>query len=134
MDTLNCTRCGVLFGMPDGFLDNRRDDKRSFHCPNGHSMSYTESEADRLRRERNRLKQAIAQREDEARHERAMREVAERSASAYKGQVTKLKRRAKAGVCPCCNRHFINLERHMASKHPDMNPEEPLKVIEGGKS
>jgi hypothetical protein len=29
-----------------------------------------------------------------------------------------MKKRAVAGVCPCCNRHFRELERHMASKHP----------------
>jgi hypothetical protein len=23
------------------------------------------------------------------------------------------------GVCPCCNRTFQNLARHMAGKHPD---------------
>lgn len=44
--------------------------------------------------------------------------------NAYKGNVTKLKKRASAGLCPCCNRHFTNLQRHIASKHPDINKEE----------
>tara|TARA_Y100000310_G_scaffold338946_1_gene430083 strand:- start:1163 stop:1354 length:192 start_codon:yes stop_codon:yes gene_type:complete len=47
------------------------------------------------------------------------RDAAEKTASTYKGQVTKLKNRAKAGVCPCCNRTFQNLSRHMETKHPD---------------
>ena len=134
MDTLNCTGCGIHFGMPDGYLDNRRSDKKNFYCPNGHSMSYTESEADCLRRERNRLKQQVAQRDDAIREYIEQRDAAERTASAYKGQVTRLKNRSKAGLCPCCNRHFTNLERHMASKHPNMDPAEPLQVIEGGKN
>lgn len=32
--------------------------------------------------------------------------------------------------CPCCNRTFQNLQRHMTSKHPDYVS---LDVIEGGK-
>lgn len=46
-------------------------------------------------------------------------EAVKRSAAAYKGAATRLKNRAKAGVCPCCNRTFQNLARHMASQHPD---------------
>lgn len=105
-----CTACGIRFGMPFGFLDDRRKNKSTFYCPNGHPMSYTESEADRLRRERDLLRQQIAQRDDEIAE-------AKRLASAAKGYVTRLKNRAKAGLCPCCNRHFTNLGRHMASKH-----------------
>ena len=30
---------------------------------------------------------------------------------------------AKAGTCPCCNRTFTNLARHMASKHKDVGAE-----------
>lgn len=114
----DCPACGVRFGVPTGYTANRRKDKRSFWCPNGHSMSYTESEADRLRRERDRLQQQLALKDDEIRWQREIREAAERSASARKGQITKLKKRAAAGVCPCCNRSFENLRRHMDSQHP----------------
>lgn len=34
------------------------------------------------------------------------------------GQVTKLKNRVGHGVCPCCNRSFGNLARHIESEHP----------------
>ena len=64
---------------------------------------------------------------------REAREGAERRASAARGQVTKLKNRAAAGVCPCCNRQFQNLKNHMATKHPEFNAPENLKVIEGGR-
>ncbi len=122
----DCCKCGVEFGVPGGYTHHRQRDKKSFYCPNGHSMSYTESEADRLRRERDRLQQRLAQRDDEI--------VAEQKrTAAYKGQVTRLKKRSKAGMCPCCSRSFVNLQRHMATKHPDMDPAEPLRVVEGGK-
>lgn len=36
-----------------------------------------------------------------------------------KGVVTRTRNRIANGVCPCCDRSFTNLQRHMASKHPD---------------
>ena len=45
--------------------------------------------------------------------------AAERSAAAYKGHLTRVKRRVGNGVCPCCNRTFKNLADHMTTKHPD---------------
>ncbi len=33
--------------------------------------------------------------------------------------MTKVKKRAANGVCPCCNRTFSDLARHMKAKHPD---------------
>lgn len=107
-----CAECGCNFGVPGDFLNCRQADKRSFYCPNGHVLSYKESEADKLRRERDRLAQRIAEKDDEiARQERLV--------AAARGQVTKIKNRVGHGVCPCCNRTFENLARHMASKHAD---------------
>jgi hypothetical protein len=31
----------------------------------------------------------------------------------------RIEKRIHAGVCPCCNRTFQNLARHMNTKHPD---------------
>jgi hypothetical protein len=33
--------------------------------------------------------------------------------------MTRIKKRVAAGVCPCCNRSFKDLARHMAGQHPD---------------
>lgn len=89
-------------------------------------MSYTESEADVLRRERDRLKQEMA-RVEEQRNEawrcearqRALRKAAERSAVAYRGVATRMKKRAVAGMCPCCKQSFAELAVHMQDAHPD---------------
>jgi len=43
-----------------------------------------------------------------------------RSRDGMKGVVAKIKKRVGRGVCPCCNRHFTNLQRHMETKHPDV--------------
>ena len=111
---VTCCECGVLFGVPQD-LDRynlEQGPRRSFWCPNGHQQHYSRSEVQRL-------KERLAAAEARETHERDQRIAAERSASAYKGRVTRLKNRAAAGVCPCCNRSFENLRRHMASQHPD---------------
>lgn len=107
-----CVACGVRFGLPPGYIEDRRGDKKDFFCPNGHKMSFGENETDRLRRERDILKQRIAQKDDEVAE-------AKRQAASAKGQLTKLTKRVAHGVCPCCNRTFANLARHMATKHTE---------------
>lgn len=34
-----------------------------------------------------------------------------------------IKKRVGNGVCPCCNRTFENLSRHMSCKHPEYKTE-----------
>lgn len=134
-DTLEaqpCPNCGIRFAAPASFFAARRKDCGKFYCPNGHVLSWHETDADRLRQERDLLKQRLAQKDDELKHKdqqiesiRSYWQDAEdrvshesRRVSAAKGQVTKLKNRAAAGVCPCCSRSFQNLKSHMATKHP----------------
>jgi hypothetical protein len=38
-----------------------------------------------------------------------------------KGVKTRMANRIKHGVCPCCNRTFLNLQRHMTTQHPSFN-------------
>lgn len=131
-----CWKCNADYYLPpELYRAAKASDKISFFCPYGHEAHFRDgpTEADKLRQERDRLNQRLAEKDDEIIRQRGLRESAERSISAHRGQLTKLKNRAKAGLCPCCNRHFTNLERHMATKHADMDPAEPLKVIEGGK-
>lgn len=119
LSTLRCASCHILFAVPDGFEEARRNDHKVFFCPVGHSNVFMgESEAEKFRRERDRLVQHIAQKDDEIVAERDRRETAERRMAAARGQVTKIKNRVGHGVCPCCNRTFENLHQHMNSKHP----------------
>jgi hypothetical protein len=139
--TETCARCGVLFAMEEAFQKERLADKANFCCPEGHLQSYQgKSEAAKLReqleeerRKRQRAEQAVAREadwrreaEDRAKHER-------HRANGYKGHATRITKRAKAGVCPCCNRTFQQLARHMATQHPTFTPI-ALEVIEGGKA
>lgn len=74
-----------------------------FYCPNGHRQHYTQSESDRLRGlldEANRSKTQLAA-----------------NYAALQREHNRVTKRVSAGVCPCCNRTFQNLARHMASRH-----------------
>lgn len=117
-----CCRCGTPFGMADAIyaVAQQKREGFTFHCPNGHPQHYVtgESETDKLRRERDRLAQRVAEWQDEATEAKKRAEAAERRTSAARGQITRLKKRAAAGVCPCCNRQFTDLHRHMSAKHP----------------
>lgn len=46
-----CCNCGIQFLITNAFGNNLRETKQAFHCPNGHSQSYRQSDADRLRKE-----------------------------------------------------------------------------------
>lgn len=116
-----CCKCKTQYCFTDEFrrVALERCEQFTFFCPNGHPQHYVrgESEVDKLRRERDRLAQQIAAKNDAIEHER-------RRVAAVQGQVTRLKNRAKAGLCPCCNRSFQNLARHMTTKHPKFDPKE----------
>lgn len=100
-----CGECGISFAAPEGFWSNRRGDHKTWYCPNGHARHYPgESEAG---------KSARLLREEQERHKRTLARANE-----AEQETERLKKRAKAGVCPCCNRTFLKLAYHIKSKHP----------------
>jgi Zn-finger nucleic acid-binding protein len=117
----HCITCGIQFGLPAAFATRLRSNGQTFYCPNGHTMWFGKSEADKLR---DRLRAAEANAvhlRDQA--DAATRNLrgAERQLAATKGQVTRLRKRVTNGVCPCCNRTFAALGKHMKSQHPDFD-------------
>lgn len=121
-----CKTCGVVATCPTELHEQQRKSGGYHSCPNGHQWGWSKeaSEDEKVRRERDRLKQQLAQKDDEIRSQREQREAAERQAAARKGQITKLRNRVSAGVCPCCNRTVSQMAQHMASKHPGFKAEE----------
>ncbi len=116
-----CPNCGVVFALPKRLHEACYKNGQDFYCPNGHALSWNETEADRQRRRAERAEQRIARRDDEIRD-------LERSVSAQKGNVTKLKRHAAAGTCPCCKRSFSNVRAHIANKHPEFIADQRMDV------
>lgn len=116
-----CGVCAVLFAMPEVLRDKAlADHSKGFWCVNGHKLFFqgkTEAQKlqERLDDERRRSARIAADRDQ-----------IQASLSATKGQVTKLRKRVAAGVCPCCGRTFQQLARHMENKHPDYATPERL--------
>lgn len=115
LTAVSCGECQIPFAIPADMLRKRQNDGKSFWCPNGCKISYGEGENARLRRH-------LASAQARETHARDQRQAAERSAAAYKGVATRVRKRAANGVCPCCNRTFANVARHMAGQHPGFQP------------
>lgn len=109
--------CRVPIVLPTAVVRSLRNTHDEFHCFNGHPQSFQgKSEAEKLR------EQLEAER-SRSEFARKRADAAERRASAARGQVTRIKNRVGNGVCPCCNRTFQNLMRHMKTKHPGYSSE-----------
>lgn len=122
-----CPACHIVHGIPATLRDLALERSQAapgetlwVFCPNGHRWSYTgRNEAQRLKEQlewERQYRLSISAQADqlkaEVKHERSR-------VKGYQGQLAKTKKRIGNGVCPCCNRHFTNVERHMASKHPN---------------
>lgn len=113
-ETVTCCHgdCGISFQVPDWWANGKRETHNSFYCPNGHRQHFnSETDAEIFRRERDIAKQQLA---------RAEQDTAEARAAARKAElkVKKIKKRAAAGTCPCCQRTFQNMAIHMRKQHP----------------
>lgn len=121
LEVHQCGNCGVVWGIDEAYLNERRNDHKGWVCPNGHSFVFNgPSEEEQLRRQLDNERARSAR----LAHQRDQIEASRR---ATRGVVTKLKKRAAAGVCPCCTRTFQQLARHMESQHPDY-----VKTVEAG--
>jgi hypothetical protein len=125
----DCINCGIPFAVPIEFQNCRRRDGKMFYCPNGHQMSYTETEAMKLTKQ---LDQARA----DAERQKQWRIQAEEAADKERRAKHRLQKRISAGVCPCCNRTFTDLARHMGTKHKEyaLPAIKPVKLIEASKA
>jgi ATPase subunit of ABC transporter with duplicated ATPase domains len=110
-----CCNCGVEFASP--VIAIRRNDGKSFYCPNGHSQSYRETEATKLQKQLDQERQKREQAERETEWAKAEARTARTQETKAKNKLKKVVTRVNAGVCPHCNRTFQQLARHMQSKH-----------------
>lgn len=117
----DCASCGVIFAMTTEFEKRRRHDHKTWYCPNGHSLVFNdETDEERLKRELKAAQDNTAYWRGRQADASKSLESERRSHAATKGQLTKVKKRIGNGVCPECNRHFTNVERHMMSKHTEV--------------
>jgi hypothetical protein len=123
---ISCGECHIPFAVPSDLHETLVQTGRLFWCPNGHKIGYSETENDRLKKQLSTVRDLRDVLSAQLTHSEDQRRAAERSAAAFKGQATRLRKRSAAGVCPVpeCHRHFENLARHMSAKHPGFSSEE----------
>jgi hypothetical protein len=110
--------CGIVHAVPKNLHDLQHREfhegkaPKAIYCPVGHT--HVPAGIPRYKV----AEQALAR--ERAAHDqtRAQCRDAELQMTAAKGTVTRLRHRVAKGVCPCCKRSFLNLARHMHSKHP----------------
>ncbi len=115
LSLLSCAICGMQFAVPLWWEMERRRDHGGWYCPNGHNRCFpAESDLERLQREKREAEQRTQARINEEVHARL---VAERERDKAIKDKRRIERRISKGVCPCCNRTFEDLSRHMSAKH-----------------
>lgn len=118
--------CGIQHGIPQDLYNhvlrqrNNGERQQDIYCPLGHAWTFAgQGTAERLRLENERLERVIESRRRSIEVLRQERDHEKRKVAAAKGRITKLKKRIAKGVCPCCNRYFPALHRHVAQEHPE---------------
>lgn len=117
LTVINCW-CGMRFAVP---AELREYQLREYHdgksptgiyCPLGHSsVPAGTTDAERLEKQLQRERQRLDQSKEHARQ-------LQNTLNAEKAAKSRLQNRISNGVCPCCQRSFLNLKRHMNSQHP----------------
>lgn len=119
LEPKECPSCGTVFGVVSAVYQRYKNNGQAIRCTNPKcawdSMVIQETEAMRLQKKLDSEVQARRWVEQSLAAEK-------NSHAATKGTLTKIRKRVHNGVCPCCNRTFANLARHMKTKHPDVTP------------
>ena len=108
----HCCNCGVSFAMTSDMQNRFKEQGGNFYCPNGHSQYYTTSDVQRLESELNAARKKLTSTQFELAAEHSEREK-------IQAKFKRHQKRSSSGMCPCCNRQFVNMQRHMQTKHPD---------------
>lgn len=111
LEATTCAACGVVFAFPHSLMEARRDNGGTMYCPNGHPLSYNS----RMKE----LERKLEQKEAELRAEKCKLISTRIEKEDAIAKLERHKKRTRNGVCPCCNRSFVNLQRHMKTKHPE---------------
>lgn len=127
LTVLSCGECGITFAVPEEWRQTRREDHKTFYCPNGCRRWYAPgtSELEKTQQYLDNARKRLQWAEEAQERTRQELKATTLSLRAQKAAKTRLKNRIAAGVCPCCDRTFADLASHMAGEHPDFASDEP---------
>lgn len=110
--TCGAEGCDQTFGMHQRFYDQTKRTGEGWYCPKGHSRRWAGKTTEQ------RLREVEAQ----VVHTKDQLAAAAREAEEMRVRLLRDRQRFANGVCPCCNRSFTNVMRHMKTQHPDYDP------------
>lgn len=119
----------MVYGIEHTYYHGCREQGGGWHCPKCMNSISWRGETDNMKlkrqleaaeREKQRLRDAALYQQERKNEALAEAEHFRKSRDGMKGALRKLKLRVGRGVCPCCNRTFADLARHMQSKHPEV--------------
>lgn len=125
LTTMNCGECGGTYAINERYRQQCYDKGTSWTCPYcecGWGYAANNGRHAALKRE---LREANNRAD---RHQVEAREQRQRATSISRSY-QRVRDRVKNGVCPCCNRTFENLARHMKTKHPDYGEHQQLRAM-----
>lgn len=110
LEKVECGGCGGIFALSSHFIETKKRESGGFTCPYcSEKRGWWTSRADELKKELELKMKELTAVKCEVWRERGLKEAAEKKVH-----------RATNGVCTCCNRSFVNLQRHMKTKHPEI--------------
>lgn len=116
----DCCRCHANYCLTQDFVDRAHKQGGSWYCPYcGTKQHYSKTENQKLKDEIKRRERLLASERARLDQVNADLKFTKNSLRAQKAAKTRIKNRVSKGICPCCNRYFINLHKHMENKHPD---------------
>lgn len=124
--TVTVCWCGMKHAIPEELYRTAQRQHADGHdswiyCPQGHKWAIAgESAAAKLQREKDQLTARLARADQRQAELKTSLEAAHRQTAAQKAVATKIRKRAAKGVCPCCNRFFAELSRHIKTDHPEV--------------
>lgn len=125
-----CYTCKCEMWLPQALYDAAQHAKGviTFYCAYGHGQVFAkgETDLDKMRRERDRLYQEMAYKDDLLKEIGRKLDASQDMLRREKAAATKAKKRSAAGTCPCCHRTFRQMALHMANKHPTFKAEKAV--------
>lgn len=101
--------CSQSFAMSRRFYDETKRTGHTWYCPSGHPRAWRGKSTEQ------KLREAEAQ----ATHLTDQLQASAHEAERLRQALLRDRHRFSNGVCPCCNRSFENVARHIRGQHPD---------------
>lgn len=100
--------CNSYVALTQSQFKEFRRSHKNFYCPKGHPRHYPdESDIERLERLNSNLHKKVGE----------LRSHNDGLLTVITSKDKRYKRLAEKGVCPDCRRNFVNVARHMKTKH-----------------